>query len=107
MPFQIPSIRIAQASPSLSLEKGSYRLRAPPARLSPSPSSSRPSSSRLTSTHSPSPDGTAREPTPQARFVPASYEKRMALLVALLGCAMLLSFGTAYWLWTTGHRHRP
>ena len=34
-------------------------------------------------------------------FVPATYEKRMALLVALLTCAMLLSFGTAYYLWTT------
>ncbi|KAI0629946.1 hypothetical protein C8Q77DRAFT_1212273 [Trametes polyzona] len=102
MPFKIPSVRIAQASPSISLEKGSYRLRPPPARLSVSPSPS--SSSTLSrSSHS---RQSASLPGRAVDFVPASYEKRMALLVALLACAMLASFGTAYWLWTTGHSHR-
>ncbi|KAI0369472.1 hypothetical protein BV20DRAFT_968067 [Pilatotrama ljubarskyi] len=108
MPFQIPSVRIAQASPSISLEKGSYRLRPPPARLSLSPSPSR------AHAHTPPSYVDAQVgrvgaglPGKVVEFVPASYEKRMTLLVALLACAMLASFGTAYWLWTTGHSHSP
>ena len=34
-------------------------------------------------------------------FVPASYEKRMVLLVLLLACATVASFGAAYYLWAT------
>ena len=37
----------------------------------------------------------------QSAFIPASYEKRMALLVVLLACATMASFGVAYYLWTT------
>ena len=92
MPFRLPSIQHAQASPSLSLEKGSYRLRAPPSR-----SRSR-SSSRLRAGSPKSPPASAAAAPP---FVPASYEKRMALLVAVLACAMVASFGTAYYLYST------
>ena len=91
MPFPLPSIKHAQASPSLSLEKGSYRLRAPPTRP-------RSKSRILPSASDPSVATSAARGDP---FVPASYEKRMALLVALLACAMLASFGTAYYLWST------
>ncbi|KAI0823232.1 hypothetical protein BC628DRAFT_1496704 [Trametes gibbosa] len=105
MPFKIPSVRIAQASPSISLEKGSYRLRAPPSRPAATlsvPSSTLGKARQRTSTQNVAPI----LPRNVAEFVPASYEKRMALLVALLACAALASFGTAYWLWHTGHARR-
>ena len=93
MPFRVPSSRIAQASPSISLEKGSYRMRAPPTRtLAPS---------RLRTSKSQARADGAREPKSQSAFIPASYEKRMALLVVLLACATMASFGVAYYLWTT------
>ena len=92
MPFPLPSIKHAQASPSLSLEQGSYRLRAPPSRIR-SPSRLRTSKSQN--------QADASSVVSKDVFVPASYEKRMALLVALLACAMVASFGTAYYLWTT------
>ncbi|KAL7279550.1 hypothetical protein ACG7TL_005948 [Trametes sanguinea] len=107
MPFKIPSVRLAQASPSISLEKGSYRLRAPPSRLSPSSSSAASSTPASAPHQSPTPSGARRDgsrPASTTVLVPASYEKRMALLVAVLACAMLASFGTAYWLWSTGLR---
>ena len=97
MPFNIPSVRIAQASPSVSLEKGSYRMRAPPTRPRP------PTTSRLQTRK----NAPREHDSPPARglsvteFVPASYEKRMALLVACLVCATVGSFWTAYYLWTT------
>ena len=96
MPFRVPSSRIAQASPSISLEKGSYRMRAPPTRTPARPSRLRTSKSQARA------DG-AREPMAksQSAFIPASYEKRMALLVVLLACATMASFGVAYYLWTT------
>ena len=94
MPFRVPSSRIAQASPSISLEKGSYRMRAPPTRAPARPSRLRTSKSQARA------DG-AREPKSQSAFIPASYEKRMALLVVLLACATMASFGVAYYLWTT------
>ncbi|OJT13912.1 hypothetical protein TRAPUB_9533 [Trametes pubescens] len=100
MPFHIPSVRIAQASPSISLEKGSYRLRPPPARLSVSPSPS--SADALSRSARKARARPEVLPGKVVEFVPASYEKRMALLVALLACAMLASFGTAYWLLRTG-----
>ncbi|KAI0747475.1 hypothetical protein C8Q74DRAFT_1374333 [Fomes fomentarius] len=80
MPFNIPSVRIAQASPSISLERGSYRMRAPPSRTR--------TSSLRTAKNSP-PLDQARSSALSGRlsmteFVPASYEKRMALLVAFL-----------------------
>ncbi|TBU21692.1 hypothetical protein BD311DRAFT_771748 [Dichomitus squalens] len=86
MPFNVPSIRIAQASPSISLEKGSYRLRAPPTRTG---------SSHTQVARSKANSGPVHE------LVPASYEKRMALLATLLAFAMIGSFGAAYYLWTT------
>ncbi|KAI0671286.1 hypothetical protein C8Q78DRAFT_991847 [Trametes maxima] len=113
MPFPLPSIRIAQASPSISLEKGSYRMRAPPARLgAPSPISSSSSSppsqtGKVNGRALRKANAGAGAGASASVFVPASYEKRMALLVALLACAMLASFGTAYWLWATaGHGRR-
>ncbi|KAI0642818.1 hypothetical protein C8Q79DRAFT_928667 [Trametes meyenii] len=107
MPFPLPSIRIAQASPSISLEKGSYRMRAPPARLGAPSLVSSSSSSRGAGSESDNGGKARGEAGAVSVFVPASYEKRMALLVALLACAMLASFGTAYWLWSTaaGHGH--
>lgn len=104
MPFHIPSVRIAQASPSISLEKGSYRMRAPPARLSVSPLPS--AASALSPSDRKSRARREVLPGKVVVLVPASYEKRMALLVALLACAMLASFGTAYWLWARGHSQR-
>ncbi|KAI0738783.1 hypothetical protein C8Q80DRAFT_1275024 [Daedaleopsis nitida] len=98
MPFHIPSVRIAQASPSLSLEKGSYRMRAPPSRPSLPPSSSK---SRSSAKAAPPASDPGRPGLSVTELVPASYEKRIALLVALLACAMLASFWTAYYLWTT------
>ena len=97
MPFPIPSVRIAQASPSVSLEKGSYRMRAPPSRSRPA----RLHTAKFRSQSQSSPDQSIKSLGTVAEFVPASYEKRMALLVALLTCAMLASFGTAWYLWTT------
>ncbi|PIL34755.1 hypothetical protein GSI_02542 [Ganoderma sinense ZZ0214-1] len=88
MPFRVPSARIAQASPSISLEKGSYRMRAPPTR--------KPAARLQTSkSHARANGG------PVSEFIPASHEKRMALLVVLLACATMASFGVAYYLWTT------
>ncbi|KAL1946193.1 hypothetical protein VTO73DRAFT_15320 [Trametes versicolor] len=104
MPFHIPSVRIAQASPSISLEKGSYRMRPPPARLSVSPSPS--SADALSRSARKARARPEVLPGKVVELVPASYEKRMALLVALLACAMLASFGTAYWLLRTGHMYR-
>ncbi|KAM5541287.1 hypothetical protein V8D89_005216 [Ganoderma adspersum] len=92
MPFRVPSARIAQASPSISLEKGSYRMRAPPTRTPVRPSRLRTSKSQARA------DG---GPKSQLTFVPASHEKRMALLVVLLACTTMASFGVAYYLWTT------
>ena len=102
MPFSIPSVRIAQASPSISLEKGTHRMRAPPLRID--------TSSRSLSAEDTGPLGRAPAPVRARRrrsgmaateLVPASYEKRMTLLVVLLTCAMLASFGTAWYLWST------
>ncbi|RPD56748.1 hypothetical protein L226DRAFT_537827 [Lentinus tigrinus ALCF2SS1-7] len=106
MPFPLPSIRVAQASPSISLEKGSYRMRAPPSRSRSRPARLHTSakSRALSLSLSESSAGqsqSGRSLGTVTEFVPASYEKRMALLVALLTCAMLASFGTAWYLWTT------
>ncbi|RDX44109.1 hypothetical protein OH76DRAFT_1409367 [Lentinus brumalis] len=102
MPFQIPSVRIAQASPSISLEKGTHRMRAPPSRSPSRPARIQPSKSQPQSLLADTPTS-QRSLGTVAEFVPASYEKRMALLVALLTCAMLASFGSAWYLWTTSH----
>lgn len=96
MPFNIPSVRLAQASPSISLERGSYRMRAPPSRTRTSSLRTAKNSPNLDQPRSP---GSGR--LSLTEFVPASYEKRMALLVAVLICATAGSFWTAYWLWTT------
>ncbi|KAI1783326.1 hypothetical protein LXA43DRAFT_1047251 [Ganoderma leucocontextum] len=97
MPFNVPSGRLAQASPSISLEKGSYRMRAPPTRTLPS---------RLQTTKSQA----RANGGPVSEFVPASYQKRVVLLIVLLACATMASFGAAYYLWTTSaktHVVRP
>ncbi|KAI0931001.1 hypothetical protein AcV7_005030 [Taiwanofungus camphoratus] len=73
------SARLAQASPSVSVEKGAYRMRAPPNR---SPSKLRRSSR-------------SRNPPP------SMYEKQMAMLVVFLLSATLACFGAAYYLFTT------
>ena len=85
MPFYVEHARQSQSSPSVSLEKGAYRLRAPAKR-------------------------TARDPLPlplRAGSPPYKdsptlrYEKQMAVLVVFLICATVTCFGTAYYLFTT------
>ncbi|OBZ71709.1 hypothetical protein A0H81_08986 [Grifola frondosa] len=79
MSFHTSSARLALASPSVSLEKGAYRLRAPRTRTASSPKSKR----------------LHRDPAP------ATYEKHATILIAFLISATLASFGSAYYLFTT------
>ena len=74
--------RQSQASPSVSIEKGTYRMRAPTKRAP----------SRFGHGVQPSRDGIP----PAMR-----YEKQMAILVMLLVCATVACFATAYYLFTT------
>ncbi|KAJ3550192.1 hypothetical protein NM688_g5100 [Phlebia brevispora] len=77
-----PHARQSQASPSVSLEKGAYRLRAPPKRP------------RQHMRHDirPSKDGIKAA---------LRYEKQMAVLVISLVCATVTCFAAAYYLFTT------
>ncbi|KAI0345481.1 hypothetical protein BDW22DRAFT_1352950 [Trametopsis cervina] len=76
--------RQSQASPSISLEKGAYRMRAPRRNVAESSPLRRRTNSRV-----------VKEP-PMLR-----YEKQMAILVVFLICATMTSFGAAYYLFTT------
>ncbi|PSS38139.1 hypothetical protein PHLCEN_2v46 [Hermanssonia centrifuga] len=78
--------RQSQASPSVSLEKGAYRLRAPP--------SKRPSSHLRHRTRD---SRASRDGIPPA----LRYGKQMAVLVMFLICATVACFATAYYLFTT------
>src|SRR5580658_3729532 len=69
----------ALASPSLSMEKGAYRMRAPRTR-------------RLTS---------LARPAPNVNPAYRGMTLCTALLIVCLATAALSSFGTAYYLWTT------
>ena len=90
--------KLAQASPSVSLEKGAYRLRAPPKR------------SGLASGLAPRSDAAAAKlrmrrgsQGTSCDGVPLVYnhDKQMAMLVILLVCATVTCFGGAYYLFTT------
>ncbi|KAI0698096.1 hypothetical protein BC835DRAFT_688622 [Cytidiella melzeri] len=82
MPFLSEHARQSQASPSVGLEKGAYRLRT---RHTAKPTPLRPRA-----------DSRATRETPTLR-----YEKQMAVLVVFLICATVTCFGTAYYLFTT------
>ncbi|KDQ49746.1 hypothetical protein JAAARDRAFT_63522 [Jaapia argillacea MUCL 33604] len=85
--------RYAQSSPSVTLEKGAYRLRAP-AR---SRSSSRLTQSSVTNSH----EGRAHASFSRILRTLSTYEGQVALLLALLAGATVSCFGAAYWLYTT------
>ena len=113
-----------QASPSVSLEKGAYRMRAPPKRPDPllprslfgytvvagggstrsrgSPSS-RSSSSRSPSSPKPRRHARGSEQTMSRDTLPTvlQYERRMAMVVVFLVCATVSCFGLAYYLFAT------
>ncbi|KAI0723633.1 hypothetical protein C8Q72DRAFT_895875 [Fomitopsis betulina] len=78
------SARLAQSSPSVSLEKGAYRLRAPRMRTL--------SKSRIQPLHLPLPG----PDTPRA-----AYQKQLAVLIIFLISATVSCFGAAYYLFTT------
>ncbi|KAI0793157.1 hypothetical protein BC629DRAFT_352373 [Irpex lacteus] len=88
MPFLDEYVRQSQASPSVALEKGAYRLRSTRRNTA----KSTPLRARAHSRASSNP------PT-------LHYEKQMALLVVLLICATVTCFGTAYYLFTTSGFH--
>lgn len=70
--------RLAQASPSVSLEKGAYRLRAPPIQTT-----------------------RTRRDASTSHVGSVTHSKRMAVLVVFLVLATMASFGSAYYLFTT------
>jgi hypothetical protein len=87
------------ASPSVSLEKGAYRMRAPPKRfaltggfgsLDKSDASSKLRARRGS-------QGMSRDGLPLVY----QHDKQLAMLVILLICATVLCFGGAYYLFTT------
>lgn len=77
--------RLAQSSPSVSLEKGAYRLRAPQVRNVAVSDKSRRQHDAANSYHA----------------APVAYSKQMALLIVFLILATIASFSTAYYLFTT------
>ncbi|TFK45754.1 hypothetical protein OE88DRAFT_1740021 [Heliocybe sulcata] len=79
------SVRASAASPSISLEKGSYRLRAPP-------QISTGSRSRLRSNHVRALSGPNHL---------GDHETQVAVIIVLLALATVSSFGAAYYLYTT------
>lgn len=95
--------RQSQASPSVTLERGAYRMRAPPKRsdlalgLSTSP---------LMSSASPetSPRRIRRRSQMLSRDsfpVVLQQEKQLAMLLVVLVCCVVSCFGVAYYLFTT------
>lgn len=93
--------RQSQASPSVSLEKGAYRMRAPLHRRSALSglsfdSAADPSSAKLRRARRGS-QALSRDGLPQL----VRYEKQVAMLVMVLVCATVTCFGVAYYLFTT------
>ena len=84
MPSGSSSARLAQSSPSVSLEKGAYRLRAPRMRTL--------SKSRIQPLHL-----SLRGPDTSR----TAYQKQMAVLIIFLISATVSCFGAAYYLFTT------
>lgn len=104
MPFYNISAqaRQSQASPSVSLEKGAYRMRAPTKRsaLSTATSSSIDSGSKtngMTPRRRRGSHGLSRDGLPLI----VKHERQMAMLVIGLVCAAVTSFAVAWYLVTT------
>ena len=92
--------KLSQASPSVSLEKGAYRIRAPPKRSGlASGFSLRPdgSPSRLRTRTRRGSQGTSRDGLVHVY----QQDKRLAMLVIVLVCATVACFAGAYYLFTT------
>lgn len=91
MSFYSDRARQTQSSPSVSLEKGAYRLRAPAQRGVYQVSPLRP-----------------RRNSRAGKDLPAiRYKKQMAMLIVFLICATVTSFGTAYYLLSTRWDFNP
>ncbi|EDR09127.1 uncharacterized protein LACBIDRAFT_296432 [Laccaria bicolor S238N-H82] len=82
-PFQ----QQANASPSIALERGAYRMRAP---------STRTRSSQETTTRPP--------PPTSIRQGHMHANVNVVLLLGLVAFACIICFGTAYYLFSTSHR---
>ncbi|KIP07906.1 hypothetical protein PHLGIDRAFT_29819 [Phlebiopsis gigantea 11061_1 CR5-6] len=98
--------RQTEASPSVTLERGAYRMRAPPARTSLSLGTSKlsPTSSSASQT---SPRRMRRSSQTLSRDtfpVVLHQEKQIAMLLVVLICAAMSCFGVAYYLFTTSPR---
>ncbi|EKM49874.1 uncharacterized protein PHACADRAFT_265620 [Phanerochaete carnosa HHB-10118-sp] len=100
------AVRESQASPSVSLEKGAYRMRAPLRRSVLAASLT--VDTALANTKPPRPhsrsrcsaQAASRDGLPQV----LREERQLATLVVLLVCASVACFGGAYYLFTTGPR---
>ncbi|KAI0783271.1 hypothetical protein C8Q75DRAFT_472843 [Abortiporus biennis] len=84
--------RQAYASPSISMEKGTYRMRAP--------------SKRTTSSTNSAANSNPRHVRNLSAPTSTRVEKQMAFLVVLLICGTVVSFGIAYYLFSTSPRIR-
>ncbi|KZT12308.1 uncharacterized protein LAESUDRAFT_175031 [Laetiporus sulphureus 93-53] len=87
MPLYSVSSRLAQASPTVSVEKGAYRMRAP-----------------YTHTHTHTRSASTLHLPRKVRFATpprSAYRKQMALLVVFLVSAAVSCFGVAYYLFST------
>ena len=97
------SQRTAQNSPSITMEKGTYRIRRGPLLRNPEnftfPSNSNKRSRRLEGVSTPAPTARTESQAISARLI--SQEKRLVLLVMFLMFATFCCFGTAYYLFTT------
>lgn len=91
--FPARASRHSYNSPSVSLERGQHRMH-PPETPSRPGLRSRPSS--VGPARSPSPP-----PTRRRRNQGIMYEQRLTILVFLLATASLVSFGTAWYLYTS------
>lgn len=95
------SHRAAQSSPSITMEKGAYRIRRGPLVRNPEnitfPSDKR--TSRIEDISAPDPTARTESQARSASLI--SQEKRLVLLVMCLVFATFCCFGTAYYLFTT------
>ncbi|KAF8995475.1 hypothetical protein BDQ17DRAFT_1365666 [Cyathus striatus] len=88
MPFRVPSQSDLTISPSVSLERGGYRMRAPPSRLSDE-------ASRLFTQEKP-------ESRPR-KSSSGNLNVNAAAVMIFLATGCILSFGTAYFLYVRGN----
>ncbi|KAL4064251.1 hypothetical protein V8B97DRAFT_1920090 [Scleroderma yunnanense] len=87
------SSRYVFQSPSITNEKGAYRMRAPRSTRPVLESTLRNSSSIIANANA----HTSYEPAP----TPLTQHRKVAMLIAVLTVASCLCFGTAYYLYTT------